>query len=200
MKTATLGQIRKILDYLEEVPQEQVQSVLGSGLLNDLLLANIAEVSRAEFRKVCGLVPLLPFYKVVVDYTKTLAEMISVGNYDWVNSDITNDHFPVKGEGKQEQELVLFHFNRAISSDDAMKKMEEDGYKPAVIEELLALGESQPELQRQFPIVALGSVWRDSDGGRRVPSLDWCDAERDLDLSAFELDWREDYRFLARRK
>jgi undecaprenyl-diphosphatase len=52
----------------------------------------------------------------------------------------------------------LFHFNRDISSEDAIAEMDKDGFRPATLAELLALGEAQPELQKQFPIIALSSV------------------------------------------
>lgn len=199
MKTATLGQIRKVLELLEGVSQQQVQDVLESGLLSGLLSANVEEVNREEFRKMCGYAVPYPI-KVVVDYTKTLAEMISAGKYDWVNENITQERFPVSGNKKEERELVLFHFNRVISSENAIAEMEKAGFVPCDILDLLALGASQPELQRQFPIIALGSVWRDSGGHRRVPYLFRHDAKRYLDLDYFEHDWDECYRFLARRK
>lgn len=139
-------------------------------------------------------------FKVMVHYTKSLKEMIEAGQYDRVNGDITSDHFPVKGTGQKEVEITLFHFNRSISSDDAIAEMKKTGYRPALIEELLALGAEQKELQKQFPIVAFGSVWPNPRGFRHVPSLLWLDAERDLDLDWFEGDWLEDWRFAAVRK
>lgn len=138
-------------------------------------------------------------FKVVVDYSRDLSQMIVDGAYDYVNSDITADRFPVKGEGRQEREIELFHFNRVISSDDAIKEMAAAGYRPATIEELLALGQAQRELQRQFPIVALGSVWRCPGGGRDVPCLDRCSTERSLRLDCFGADWSGDCRFAAVR-
>ena len=144
-------------------------------------------------------------FKVVVDYTKSLAEMIEAGKYDWKNSDITQEHFPVQGQGREEKDVVLFHFGRYIfgryiSSEDAIAEMAKAGYCPAQIQELLALGAANPELQKQFPIVALGSAWQSPDGNRGVPYLFWSVRERDLDLSWFEFDWDEDYRFAAVRK
>jgi len=126
--------------------------------------------------------------------------MITVGHYDSVNTDIIADHFPVKGEGKKETEVVLFHFGKTTTSGQVISEMEKAGCRPAQIEELLALGASQPDLQKQFPIVALGSVWRDSDGHRDVPYLHWGGVGRDLLLRWFGRGWTEDYRFLAVRK
>jgi hypothetical protein len=87
-----------------------------------------------------------------------------------------------------------------MTSEQVIVEIDKAGYRPAKIEELLALGEAQPDLQRQFPIVALGSVWRDSDGSRYVPYLSSSAAERGLSLHCFGRDWSGLYRFLGRRK
>jgi hypothetical protein len=73
------------------------------------------ERSRSTWDQIAAVVmsnPITLTYKVLVDYAKTLSEMIEAGSYDWVNDDITQDHFPVQGEGSQEVEAVLFHFNK----------------------------------------------------------------------------------------
>ncbi len=59
MKAATLKQSTKILSLFEETPTEQVQSLLESGLLADLRDADIANISRDQFRRVCGLKSLV---------------------------------------------------------------------------------------------------------------------------------------------
>ena len=137
---------------------------------------------------------------VIVDYSQTLAQMIKAGNYGWVNNDITQEHFPIAGSGKQEEEIVLFCFGKNISSGDAIAEMEKQGFRSARIEELLALGAAYPELQKQFPIVALGSVWRAPASSRRVPALDWSGGERGLALDWFGDDWGGSWRFAAVRK
>ena len=200
MKTATLGQLRKILELMGEVSQEQVQVVLESGLFSDLLMANVAQVNREAFRKLCGLPPILPTFQVTVDYGKSLAEMIAAGNYDWVNEDITQDHFPIKGSGQEEKEVVLFHFDKVMTSEQAITDMDKAGFRPVLIEEFLALGAQQPELQKKFPIICLDSVWRSSHGDRYVPCLDCDGARRDLHLYGLGLAWVVDYRFVAVRK
>ncbi|MDP2910681.1 MAG: hypothetical protein Q8N58_02775 [bacterium] len=138
-------------------------------------------------------------FKVMVDYAKTLEEMIKDGQYDWVNHDIASDHFLVTGTGQKETEITFFHFNRVISSDNAIVEMAKAGYLPALVEELLTLGAAYKELQKQFPIVALGSVWQYPDGDRYVPCLPWDGRERRLDLHWFEDGWRERWRFAAVR-
>jgi hypothetical protein len=44
------------------------------------------------------------------------------------------------------------------------------GYRPAELSELLAFGENYPEVQRKFPVIAFGSIWRRWDA-RQVPYL-----------------------------
>ena len=94
-------------------------------------------------------------------------------------------------------EVTLFHFGREIKSEAAISEMDKDGYRPATIKELLALGASYPELQKHFPVVALGSVWRNPDGHLQVPCLDWHGAGRLLDLDLLGLNWGDKHRFAA---
>lgn len=137
---------------------------------------------------------------LVIDHSRTLQEMINAGNYDWSNNNIIVKNFPISlemTEKKVEVSAKLFHFNRVISSENAISEMDKAGYRPATLVELLALGEAQPELQRQFSIIALGSFWHDALGSRRVPCLLVDDDGRELSLHWFGGDWIADYRFLA---
>ena len=141
--------------------------------------------------------------KLTVDYTKTVEQAIADGNYDWKNSDVTAKNFPISPEmiGKKvDISGRLFHFDRNIGSENAIKKMDSDGCRPATLMELLALGATHPELQKQFPIIALGSVWRTFIGFRQVPYLDVNNDDRELDLSYFGDDWWACCRFLGVRK
>lgn len=141
-----------------------------------------------------------PLYVVAVNYDLSLAAMIRVGQYDWVNSDITSEHFSVKGKGTKEVALELVHFDRYIESEEAIRELNRRGLRPATIEELLAFGAKYPKVQRGFPVVALGSVWRRLPGFSSVPCL-WGDSVgRSLGLSWFEGRWDGDYRVLAVRK
>lgn len=139
---------------------------------------------------------------LIVDYTKTIEQVIA-GNYDWKNNDITTKNFPISTEmiGKKvEVSTKLFDFNKDISSEDVISEMDKDGYRPATLMELLVLGCLLSELQRQFPIVALGSVWRDADGDCYVPCLYVDGPEYGLDLPWFGSEWLVNDRFLGVRK
>lgn len=138
-------------------------------------------------------------YPVTVNYDLSLAGMIKAGWYDWVNSDITEKYFSMNSTGTKEVVTRLVHFNQYLSSDDVLRELDKRGLRPATIAELLAFGAKYPELQRQFPIVALGSIWQHL-GLRFVPYLYGRGSERRLSLDWFEYGWYDGYRFLAVRK
>jgi hypothetical protein len=139
-------------------------------------------------------------YSVVVDYDMSFADMIKVGKYDWVNDDITAEHFPITGSGKVDISFELVHRNIAANSKEILFYMEKNNLRPATLFELLAFGAKYPGKQREFPIIALGSSWVVSDGDRGVPDLDGNDSKRYLGLDWFDNDWGGGYRFLAVRK
>ena len=139
-------------------------------------------------------------HRVTVDRDKKLKAMIEAGRYDWTNSDITDKHFPVEGSGTVEIDIELVHYGRDMSTDAVLKDLDARGLRPAKIEELLALGATKPELQREFPIIALGSVWRNLDGSRFCPDLFGSGSRRGLRLYWLDNDWNEICRFAAVRK
>jgi len=139
-------------------------------------------------------------YTALVDYGMSLADMIKVGKYDWFNDDITAEHFPIKGNGKDEVDFQLVHLNKSASSEEVLLHMEKNNLRPATLAELLAFGAKYPEIQREFPICALGSSWVDRGGDRRVPCLGRSGSGRLLGLGWFDGDWHGGYRFLAVRK
>jgi|SRR3989338_7706254 len=139
-------------------------------------------------------------YKVFVDYGQTLQQMIANGKYDYANSDITSGNFPTTAnDGKQEVVVELAHFGRDMESDAVLKKFEARGLRAATLPELLAFGATYPEKQREFPIVALGSVRR-RDVDRVVPYLNGDGSKRLLYLSWIDNRWNGRCRFAAVRK
>lgn len=108
-------------------------------------------------------------YPVTINYDASLADMIRTGRYDWVNPNITEKNFPVKGKGIKEVVIELTRFNRLISSDDALSELEKRGLRPATIEEFLAFGAAYPEVQQGSQTVTLGSVWRAPGWCSRCP-------------------------------
>ena len=135
-----------------------------------------------------------------VNYSRTVEKGVKAGKYDWKNENITPHNFPSDTKGEKEVDIHILHFNKAISSYDAIQEMDKQGLRPANLQELLSLGETFPDLQKEFSLVALGSVWVSPDGCRDVPVL-WGDgAWRGLGLRWFDDGWLGFYRFLAVRK
>jgi hypothetical protein len=134
-------------------------------------------------------------YPVSIDYRASLAAMIKAGRYDRVNSDITEKHFPVT-PGDTDVVIELVHLNRDIFARDAFAELDRSGFRPATLPELLAFGAKYPEKQREFPIVALGSVWWCCIGDRYVPYV----CERNLNLNWFDRWWSARCRWAAVRK
>ena len=139
-------------------------------------------------------------YPVTVDYGQSLQAMIAAGHYDWWDKDILRAGFTVEGTGQVEVELGLYHANRFISSGGLISEIGPKDLRPANHAECLAFGAKYPDIQRQFPIIALGSVGQ-LLGHRRVVDLHRLGAERRLDLRWDDGGvWGDDCRFLVARK
>lgn len=127
---------------------------------------------------------------------KNLKQLIKQNKLDWVNSNITEKNFPIQPEDNEKAEYKLFNFDRYISSEDAIKEMDKDDFRPATIRELL----SWKDWNGKDFVVGLGSVWRGGLGNRYVPIL-YCDGEgRVLDLGWCGGVWHGNFRFLGVRK
>ncbi len=213
MKNATLGHGVKILQLIAQkgTSGEQIQELISSGLLSDILNANIGAVDRNEFRKLLGLNTLniyhvdYSIYRLAVDYGQSVEEAVEAGRYDRVNSDITSKNFPTKKSGIAEVSIDLVCFNRdTITADEVLVELDKRGLRPAETHELLKIGEKFPDLQREFPIVALGSVWSVWQDSffliRSCPYLDGDCWGRNLGLVWFDGEWSSNCRFAAVRK
>lgn len=139
-------------------------------------------------------------FPVTVDYNRSLAEMIEIGNYEWKHVEIIEKNFPVNEKGKNKVSLVLIHFNKSIDSDDVFYELDEMDLRPATLPELLYFGAKYPEKQREFPIAALGSHWNISVENSYVVYLDKIVSKRCLKMNYLSGDWMKHYRFLAAPK
>lgn len=125
--------------------------------------------------------------------TKSLAETIADCKFDWTNSDIEK-RFTL-GEPRS-ADYKIFHFDRDISSEDAVKEIEKEGYSPSTLSELLAY--AQNGWNDKDWVVALGSVAR-VHGHRNVPCLVRGERDRILNLHWWVGGWGGRCRFLAVR-
>lgn len=97
-----------------------------------------------------------------VDYGLSVEQMVVAGKYHSYNSRINSDIFSPPGvhKGRCDLEGVLVRFGHENQSDAVVAKMDEMGLCAGELYPLLALGAQYPEIQRQFPVVALGSAVR----------------------------------------
>lgn len=129
--------------------------------------------------------------------------MLAAGRYDWKNDDITARSFLIsEGTGEVEFEARYFHFCLGDThAERVVKTIKQAHWMPAKIEHLLAHGATNPEEQRKFPVVALGSVQM-LLGARFVPYLSRHESTRYLGylrMSA-QSTWHARCRFLAVRE
>ncbi len=137
-------------------------------------------------------------YRFKIDYGLTVVQMVALGNYGWANPDITTENFPHDSRlGEVEVTAEVIHFGKCMSTDAVLAELDSRRLRPATMAELLAFGAAFPEEQRNFPIVALGSVWTNPDGRRVVGGLGMEGSRRDLDFYCVGGDWNGNYRFLA---
>jgi hypothetical protein len=134
-------------------------------------------------------------FTVPVDYSQSLGQMIRAGEYDEINSDMNSRNFRLEGAGFREVELTLVQFSRLMAPLELAMLMERRGYRPATIEELLALGKAAGELQKTIPVVALGSGLVRKNR-RYVPCLGGTASIRNLTLVVIYRRWSNCYRFL----
>ena len=187
-----LGMLLNLLETLDQIANEEAKKV--SGVLQDLLVKLTTEDG------LTWLDELKKFLRRETCWVMTVLQcLIKAGKYDYVNPNITEKNFPVPENYVLGSDPKIFHFSRNVSSEDVVKEMDKEGYEPAMIWDLLDFGAKNPEEQRKFPIVGLGSVG-EVGGHRYVPYLDGDDSERDLDLCWWGHGWDAFYRFLGVRK
>jgi len=190
-------------------------SVNGEGTIRKIGELIVAEMSATQKTRIAAKQIVSPYlagvYDLIIDFSQDLRQMVVAGHYDWPNPKVTVKYFPLNGAGKRKIKVELLHFNRDFSNgDQIIAKLKEVNewlaqqgadyrYRSAQIEELLALGAIQPELQRQFSIAALGSIWRHA-GYRDFVYLYGDVAKRYLYLDYLENDFSDVWRFAVVRE
>lgn len=211
MKPATLKQGRHILESLETAPVEQVQAVIDSGFLADILAANVEQVDRNDLRRVLGLQPLFAEarlrtlkvvttrkVKVSVDFDATIEQLVKTGHYDYANSNITGANFPTTGQGQLAQELELFQFSIGPESEEVEAYFRANGLEAVGMRHCLAVGRQHQDLQRSIWMVFLGDAWP-GPNGFELGVLGGNSARRSLGLGRRAGAWNQNDWFAARR-
>lgn len=140
-------------------------------------------------------------YPISVDYEKSIENRVKSGQYDEFNHDINSRNFSTNRKGTAEVKVALIHFLEYVSTNNALKEIYLIGMRPIKLHELLAFGEKYPDVQREFPIVALNSAWWDTKfNSFYVPYLCQHKSKRYLCLRYIDIEWDKLYRFAAVRK
>jgi len=102
-----------------------------------------------------------------IDYSEPWEAQLQSGNFDneWKNGNIiTEERFPIVGEGINEYEFCYFQFiHRPVSSETVLglikKEDLENPWEPAKIEHLIAFSKQfSREPGRKYYLIALGSI------------------------------------------
>lgn len=132
-----------------------------------------------------------------------LASLLDARKYDWVNPDITPEHFTeeVIGPLDEETELIFVTHYRNTTSEEMLAYGAANNLVPANPGDILRLGIQHPELQRAAPYVALHELLvLGSHGDRYFLALWSGDGKSFLGLRWFGHEWRWDFVFVFRRK
>jgi hypothetical protein len=202
----TSEQVKKILQTLNQkkVTRDVLQSFgISNGLIADVFEAIAAGTprDRETWRQVLGLGPLAPTIRF--DYSRSLPEMTLAAALDQTSTHITDERFPIHGQGIVTFETKLFCFEpESVSSEEAVIRIKaadrENLWSPAKIEHLLTYSKTFPDEQRKYPIVGLGSSYH-MNSNRYVPIIDGSGSDRSLDLGCWGGDWSGICQFLAVR-
>jgi hypothetical protein len=165
----TLGQIEAVVNKLG-----------GMDAVKGILQGSMVVVAKATH--------ITQTFTVLVDETQTVEKAVEAGKFLWVDSNITSDNFFNTHNGeKRKKEIFIFHFNKWMSSDEVIAEMDSVGYKPATIFDLLGLAKEKPDFQREFQIVALGSIAVFKGHGSYAPTIQGGPCFRELTVSKYNL-------------
>lgn len=146
MSKSILGPAAQVLNLIDRagVSKEQLQALIETGLLSDLLIApNPKGVDRFKFAVACGLAAKSNFVlKVdlgVYGAYDTIGQVVDMGNYDFINSDLhitrEDTNVPLRFRAQ------FFWYEDQVMNAGAVKEnMGTAGYRPADQYELAAIG------------------------------------------------------------
>lgn len=189
------------------------QALSGLGELNAMLKKMMSQmgiedpkeairrINSGEWVVVSKTIPCtIDTYTVTVDETMSVEDLVKLGEFGFDNPDITTERFQSLKKGqKLDKEVFLLHFNKDMSYEAVIDQTDKFDFKSANVWDLISLAMKEPDLQRKFPIVALGSVCG-LGVNRRVPCLSEGSSGRSLCLDRLIGDWGNRSHFLAVRK
>jgi hypothetical protein len=110
-------------------------------------------------------------FSIFVDYARSIEELVRLGKYDSSGVGFTTENFPTKRIGKVKMKVQFIPSALSITSKVALEASDKMGYRALEACELLTFGAKYPDIQREFPILALGSTFKDENNMRYVACL-----------------------------
>lgn len=111
-------------------------------------------------------------YPVAVDYEMNIEALVNSALFGKIESQINSTNFPVQRKGTADIRIMLFVSNGYTLAAKVLHRLSKNDFRSAELRELLALHKYYPELCRTFPVIALGSIWRDQTLPSRYPFRD----------------------------
>lgn len=144
-------------------------------------------------------------YIVPVNYDLTHRAQIEEAKFNWITDCDNNlilqnptEHLYPLPTGEMTQRIMLVHLNHVAKREEIIAEMDKlNVRRPVLSPEFLAFTRAYPDLQRQFPLVGLGSVWVDSHVHRHVLCAYKDSDKRNLDLYWDDFEWFGHCRFPA---
>lgn len=138
-------------------------------------------------------------YPLVVDYSKRIKTLVGLGKYDRCEGEIISQKFSTAYKGEVWLEALLVYFDTAITDEDVVTELDKIGLRPGELHELLIFGVQHPEIQCQFPIIALGTIVELGNVCGAPCSSGSKNAGRQLGFTYCGGKWGGGHRFLAFR-
>lgn len=139
-------------------------------------------------------------YRVAIDYSRPIEELVIAGNYDCSNKSINSENFAVPRQfrrlGRVEVNLHLVLCKKQISYEEALLMLKSLGLRPGILPEQLAIGAAFPQKQIECPIFQIGSLWSDRKG-RRCTYLRRANKERMLAVAWTRYGFQPYYRIVG---
>lgn len=136
-------------------------------------------------------------FTIVVSYTLPPYTELNGTLFDWAADPFSDGHNWMDHASICElidrtpgpRDFLVKHFSKKMTSEQVIAWTDANGYRVATRAELVSVGQARPDLQRQFPIAALGSstfydcrrcvAVLSRDGAKRILVDDWFDRRWD---------------------
>ena len=164
--------------------------------------ADVLGLPKLELESVADFIvqKLHNIYRVEIDYSRPIEDMVIAGNYDCSNKSIHSENFPVPPQfrrlGRVKVNLHLIPCKKQISYKEALLMLKSFGLRPGILPEQLAIGAAFPQKQVECPIFQIGSLWPDRKG-RRCTYLRKANKERMLAVAWTRYGFQPYYQIIA---